>query len=604
MFHEVDIVVAKTTGVPMPGVIIRAYLSSDSTLAPLYADENGTPIETVSALANAAVTNDDGIYDFWIDDGEYDVKYYVGDALLLSVRKISLDRSATAASVNLKANAAALGVAGSAANMGAFTGSTIPDLQTAKQALQALETAFENGPPSGSVTAETISDDAGEQSDIFNKVAVEFLERLVSPDSGSDGAGLVGLDQTLVYPENSLGSKLTRTLSAKDGPFNAKGDGSTNDLAALNEWASYAGTGTELILPTSGDYHISAALDPVITNDIKISGPGVIKYVGASTSPGDLLTIGDGVTTYDNVHIMGPRFDSNTVLTAGSALRIRKCRNVHVDISIDGEADGDVSNCFDGVWLDSGILIHLHHSRFTAKNASVKCNDIIGLHMNNAFTRGHGTDSTNGIGIGLHLMGGCADVNTEDWSQLLNETGVRVDNALSAAPNQQIFFNEGTKLDSNQTHGILLSDATATTISKLIKIDCWIASSGGVGGAGLVVTGDGWKDGRIDIGSARFIGHVANGIYSDDVSVALSAGPAAVISDNVGYGIAAGAAWVVNCLAKMNNNGSGNFLAGVTNRPRLAASYPTYANDGAAGTGGLTAGDLYKTSGGVMMVKL
>ena len=44
----------------------------------------------------------------------------------------------------LAAKAAALGVAATATHLGAFTGSTIPDNQTAKQALQALETAVEN----------------------------------------------------------------------------------------------------------------------------------------------------------------------------------------------------------------------------------------------------------------------------------------------------------------------------------------------------------------------------------------------------------------------------------------------------------------------------
>lgn len=43
-----------------------------------------------------------------------------------------------------KANAAALGVTGTANNMGTFSGDTIPDDQTAKQALQALEVALEN----------------------------------------------------------------------------------------------------------------------------------------------------------------------------------------------------------------------------------------------------------------------------------------------------------------------------------------------------------------------------------------------------------------------------------------------------------------------------
>jgi len=51
-----------------------------------------------------------------------------------------------------KANASALGVADSATNMGTFTGSTIPDNQTAKQNLQALETSLETKLPISSPT--------------------------------------------------------------------------------------------------------------------------------------------------------------------------------------------------------------------------------------------------------------------------------------------------------------------------------------------------------------------------------------------------------------------------------------------------------------------
>lgn len=67
----------------------------------------------------------------------------------------------------------------------------------------------------------------------------------------TSGPSLIGFDPTVAYTAGTVGSKLAQTVCATDAPFNAKGDGSTEDTAAVQAAATYLGTlgGGELLLP-------------------------------------------------------------------------------------------------------------------------------------------------------------------------------------------------------------------------------------------------------------------------------------------------------------------------------------------------------------------
>jgi len=64
------------------------------------------------------------------------------DANFTALRDTADAAASAVAGIGGKANASALGVTDSATNMGTFTGSIISDDQTAKQVMQALETAI------------------------------------------------------------------------------------------------------------------------------------------------------------------------------------------------------------------------------------------------------------------------------------------------------------------------------------------------------------------------------------------------------------------------------------------------------------------------------
>lgn len=75
MFHYFG-TTQNTKGDALPGWYAEAIDIVTSAVVPIYADEGGTPIETVSGEANRAKSDDQGNYDFFIEDGNYSLRIY------------------------------------------------------------------------------------------------------------------------------------------------------------------------------------------------------------------------------------------------------------------------------------------------------------------------------------------------------------------------------------------------------------------------------------------------------------------------------------------------------------------------------------------------
>lgn len=157
-----DTIFQTDSGRVYPGIKVEAL--SGGTPVQLYRDAVGTP-------ASQIVSDSNGLYTFWVNEGTYTLRYSLGGtvagieadvAIYNLVRKVELasDNGAEGVGVSSgdtlqdfldeidqtsgqKANASAIGIAGTAENMGTFAGSVIPDNQSAKQALQSLESGLE-----------------------------------------------------------------------------------------------------------------------------------------------------------------------------------------------------------------------------------------------------------------------------------------------------------------------------------------------------------------------------------------------------------------------------------------------------------------------------
>jgi len=76
-----------TKGDALPGWYVEAR--TGSTVVPIYANEAGTLIQSVSGVNNRAKVDDAGNYDFWISEGTYDLYYFNAS----SVQQSRVDRS-------------------------------------------------------------------------------------------------------------------------------------------------------------------------------------------------------------------------------------------------------------------------------------------------------------------------------------------------------------------------------------------------------------------------------------------------------------------------------------------------------------------------------
>ena len=81
LFHVFNTVDNRRTGVPMAGVNVRAKFDGTDTIAPIYSDQDGTAFDP----ANICTTDDDGMFSFYIDAGEYTLEFLVGSVVIKSV---------------------------------------------------------------------------------------------------------------------------------------------------------------------------------------------------------------------------------------------------------------------------------------------------------------------------------------------------------------------------------------------------------------------------------------------------------------------------------------------------------------------------------------
>jgi len=91
MFHYFE-VVTNQKGDGLVGWQVECVrLSDGTTVQPIYADENQTPISTVSGIANRAVTDEVGNYDFFVVDGTYSLRIYDDNGIFQrAIRYVSM----------------------------------------------------------------------------------------------------------------------------------------------------------------------------------------------------------------------------------------------------------------------------------------------------------------------------------------------------------------------------------------------------------------------------------------------------------------------------------------------------------------------------------
>jgi hypothetical protein len=536
-FYSYEDVLRDQFGRPVPGAYVSVINNSGGT-AELF-DEAGQP------MTNPFKTDALGEYYFAVElAGRYIVEFRYGgrivatNSIMLGDKagvieydpNIDYEPGTVGFALDGKAQAAALGVSGTAENLGTFTGTIIPDNQTAKQALQALETATEDRPTS--VVLASIDAD--------------------------NGAALVGLDVTKVYPEDSIGRYFTRELMLTAGPYNAPTDGTSDATAAIALWRGDAGNGTTLLAP-GGDFRFSSPQDFGAVDNICVKGSSVrntrFLYSGADTTV-DMFTFGDAVTDthFDLSDFSVDRLGSAAVMTDGYAIVVRGARSGWALRGVTpGANNGTVKirngflfdNCNAGLCegysfrpIANGIVIIGKLGGDTGSDITLDKGLIIG-----------GTDQ-------IHVGGGFGGLVIQQHLGYGGETNLRIDESIVAQANREIMLSPACIFDAADIAHILVN---VPSNNLLMDVRAWLS------GAGFFTPnpGDGIRiqsmpNGRVSLSSGHIKGATRDGLRVEDATTEVIIAPETFITDNAGYGVNATVATsnvAVNGQVKYNTTG-------------------------------------------------
>lgn len=129
---------------------------------------------------------------------------------------------------------------------------------------------------------------------------------MISQLASNGGAGLIGFSHANSYPPGTIGASLQKIVFVTDPPFNAKGDGSTDDAAAFNAAFTYLHSiGGGMLNVPAGDYYLGSTIKLGAHTSL-ICSPGVTFYKGHDAS---FLNNGLGYTTSSDVPAYGGHGD-------------------------------------------------------------------------------------------------------------------------------------------------------------------------------------------------------------------------------------------------------------------------------------------------------
>lgn len=263
-------------------------------------------------------------------------------------------------------------------------------------------------------------------------------------------------------------AKLGDIVSVKD--FGAVGDDATDDTAALNLFFAAVAAGAKGVI-TKGTYRFTSALTAVVGSNLWVVGDGarsILKYSGASTTPGDLVTFGNGSTTYDVLTLRDFVIGSSTTLTGGYGLRIKDYTNVKIDVVLNGGG-----NLYKGLRLEGCSYVDFGITQVYTRNSAVEINDGVEFNMQNSELLA----AVPGTGDAVLIGGGVGGWYGQNCASLYFNVGVRVDTSLAR---QKIYTGNTTNLSGVITNlsstvglraGQTVSGTNIPTTARIVSVD-------------------------------------------------------------------------------------------------------------------------------------
>lgn len=279
------------------------------------------------------------------------------------------------------------------------------------------------------------------------------------------------------YPAGTIGAKLRESISVKDAPFLAKGDGVTDDTASIQAAIDYviARGGGSLYIP-AGTYNVSVAL--VVTNgsNLKIYGDGPAASVIRTTSATANVFFSsstDFYQTFDNF-----RITSSVTRTAGAYFDLAFfCRGLFSNLKLDAWFHGFILRKFEqsAMFEVRGVNPSGAGNALQAGTAAAS-NQGADLKILNSFFTGNDDTNPSSAPVGLiGLLGYDVEaifgVNSSFQNFASNNMYVSPQFAAQNWHFTQCFF-DGTR----NGHNIVFTGAGVK--AKFSFTGCWVASAG------------------------------------------------------------------------------------------------------------------------------
>lgn len=378
--HHYFEAITNTSGDSLIGYYGRVIDPSSQNVVPIYADDNGTPIVTISGIDNLAETDDYGNLDFYVAPGTYHLDIYAPNAtsLIMRVRNVAMNSG--------KGDTGATGAQGD-------TGASDSSFTT----LAALKSIGPAAFPSPRLAAPSGSD-GGVANGLFNYQTGNFTGRTdvvqVNGIPLTTGA-LVRQSDAAIAAAQAGGIVRPLDKRLEDTPLNPKSFGAqgsplVDDTAAIRATLAAAKITGQSVSMTM--MHLISGQIEVDYPKMRIRGDGggMVKKAGTT---GRMLNI-----TADGVEVYGMVLDASTSNQPGSGpsndiIQFSYCTNVKIEYNV---LTGSLEQGGGGI------------ANYGGGAALIAFNTVTNVRDNSIFAGGPGIDGTR---ILFNRVEGCATQN-------------------------------------------------------------------------------------------------------------------------------------------------------------------------------------------------
>jgi hypothetical protein len=205
----------------------------------------------------------------------------------------------------------------------------------------------------------------------------------------------------------------------------------------------------------------------------------ILRYVGASTT-NDLIVLGNGTDPIIGGVLADFRITSNTTMTAGYALRLRKCGRLMLrGVVVEGQ-DGTTgavgsSKLYHGAFFDEVDNTYWVNFEACASKTAVLVRGAVGTGAKADLYLLNGKISSSDVG--LHIGGAFGGTYFNNLNIIFNNTCVLINEALSNEVNREIMFGD-CAIDSAMGGQLIKIDCPSDMTNAWIRFNStWMSSS-------------------------------------------------------------------------------------------------------------------------------